>query len=464
MVNMQLVPGQHIHFVGIGGFGLSAIARILLEQGFFVSGSDQQVNELTHALVRDGATIYNGHNPAYVNDAEIVVVSSAIPEDHIEILSAQAQAIPIMKRQDIIAELMPGNRVIAIAGTHGKTTTTAITAHVLKETGKDPNYIVGGIMANTGTNAGVGKSDLFVIEADEYDNMFHGLEPDIEVVTNVEYDHPDFFRSARDMVDSFSQFIGLLPSDGHLIACVDNRTTEIFAKNRFIVSLPLTTYGVKNPSANWHARNIRIEDNLTVFDVFVREKLRGTAKLSLPGEHNILNSLAALIIADLHGVEFDKAVVALESFKGTNRRFQIRQEIEGVIVVDDYAHHPTAIRATLAAAKQRYPEHEIWAVWQPHTYSRLNALFDEFVASFNDADHVLVTQVYAARDQESVIGMNGEDAAKAIKHKDVQYMPDHDTAVRTLISNAHKPSVILIMSAGDATEIGKDYVAGLQGK
>lgn len=461
---MQLVPGQHIHFVGIAGFGLSAIARILLEQGFFISGSDKQVNELTHALVRDGATIYNKHNPAYVNDAEIVVVSSAIPNDHIEILSAQAQAIPVVKRQDIIAELMPGNKVVAIAGTHGKTTTTSMTAHVLIETGQDPNYLVGGVMENTGTNAGVGKSDLFVIEADEYDNMFHGLKPDIEVVTNVEYDHPDFFRAPKDMVDSFSHFIGLLPSDGHLIACADNRTSEIFAKNRFIVSLPLTTYGVKNPSANWQARNVRVEDGFTVYDVYVRDKLRGTAKLPLPGEHNILNSLAALIVADLQGVEFADAAKALETFKGTNRRFQIRQEIDGVVVVDDYAHHPTAIRATLAAAKQRYPDHEIWAVWQPHTYSRLNALFDEFVASFNDADHVLVTDVYAARDSESAIGLNSADVVKAIKHADVLHTPDHDAAVGALISNVHKPAVILIMSAGDAPEIGKGYIAGLQGK
>jgi len=461
---MQLVPGQHIHFVGIGGAGLSAIARVLLEQGFFISGSDKNINELTHALVRDGATIYNGHDPAYVNDAEIVVVSSAIPDDHIELLSAQAQAIPVVKRQDIINTLMQGNKVIAIAGTHGKTTTTAMTTHVLKATGADPNYIVGGVMQNTGTNAGVGKNDIFVIEADEYDNMFHGLEPDIEVITNVEFDHPDFFRTPKDMVESFSYFIGLLPADGYLIICVDDRTSEIFAKNRFIVNLPLLTYGIKNPSANWRAQNIRIEDDMTVFDVTVREQPKGTVKLAIPGEHNILNALAALIIADLQGIAFDKAAEALAEFQGTARRFQIRAEVDGIIIIDDYAHHPTAIRATLAAAKKRYPGHQIWAVWQPHTFSRTATLFDNFIVSFNDADHVLITDVYAARERDSLIGITSEDLVKAMDHPDVCYTPDPDMAVRTLISNAARPAVVIVMGAGDVTQISKDYLAGLQGR
>jgi UDP-N-acetylmuramate--alanine ligase len=221
---MNLVPGQHIHLVGIGGFGLSAIARVLLQQGFMVSGSDRNLNALTAALKREGATIYKGHDPVYVVGAEMVVISSAIPIDNIEVLAAQAQGIPVYKRADVIGAIMSGHYGIAIAGTHGKTTTTAMTTHILMETGQNPSYILGGILRNTGHNADIGGGRVFVIEADEYDNMFHGLRPQVGVITNIEWDHPDFFRTPHEMVESFSHFVGLLPREGLLVVCADDPT------------------------------------------------------------------------------------------------------------------------------------------------------------------------------------------------------------------------------------------------
>lgn len=459
---VQLIPGQHIHFVGIGGSGMSAIARVLLQQGYHISGSDLNSNELTDALRRDGAEIHIGHDPAYVTDAEMVVMSSAAHEN-IEVLSALAQGIPVYRRVDIIGEIMRGYVGIAVAGTHGKTTTTAMVSHILMEAGLQPTYIVGGVMRNTGTNAGVGDGNVFVIEADEYDNMFHGLRPQVEVLTSIEYDHPDFFKTPGQMMESFLHFVGLLPRDGLLIACADDAATEIFARNREIVSLPVLTYGIINRMANWRASNIRYEAGKTLFDVTYKGHFQGMVTLNVPGEHNVLNALAALIVASSQEVKFTDAAAALATFKGTGRRFEVREDMDGIAVIDDYAHHPTAIRRTIDAAKRCYPDREIWAVWQPHTYSRTRRLQEEFMLAFEEADHVVVTEIYAAREAQDPT-FSAVQLVEDMPHSHAQFAPLLADAVEILQEQVKAPAAVLIMSAGNAQRIGIDYLAGLRAK
>ncbi len=454
----QFVPGQHVHIVGVGGFGMSAIARILLEQGYYVSGSDRRPNVLTQALATDGADIHIGEAAENVMGAEMVLASAAIATDHVELALARALNIPVYKRADVIADLMDGQACIAVAGTHGKTTTTSMITHILLDTMQQPSYIIGGILRNTGQNAGVGAGKAFVIEADEYDNMFHGLLPQVTVLTTVEYDHPDFFKTPAEMVQSFNHFIGLLPDDGLLIAGSDDPTSAIMAQNRFVAGLPVTTYGIQNRQAQWQAQNIHIDDKYqTVFDVMRDGRMQGIVELQLPGEYNVLNALAALIVADQQGVPFEAAARALKTFQGAGRRFHARGEVDGVLIVDDYAHHPTAIKLTLAAARERFPERKLWAVWQPHTYSRTQHLWDAYTGAFDAADEVLVTDIYAAR-EDPIAGINSAELTRSIRHEHVRHVPSLDAAVADLVRDVEPPALILIMSAGDAPLIGVNYL------
>ncbi|MEO0598269.1 MAG: UDP-N-acetylmuramate--L-alanine ligase [Chloroflexota bacterium] len=458
----RLIPGQHIHIIGIGGTGLSAIARVLLLRGFQITGSDLHTNAKTDKLQELGATIYRGHDAAQVMGAEIIIRSSAIKDDHVEVLSAKAQRIPVYKRFDIMSAIMDGSTPIAIAGTHGKTTTSSMTTHVLLETGQSPSYIVGGVLANTGHNADVGNGEAFVIEADEYDNMFHGLRPQVEVITSVEYDHPDFFRTPNQMVESFSHFVGLLADEGLLIACADDPTATIFARNRLIVHLPTTTYGIALP-ADWNATNIRYENDMTLYDVIVDEKNLGTVRLPVPGKHNILNSLAALIVADHQGVSFRDAADALATFKGAGRRFDILAEVNEVVIVDDYAHHPSAVRATVDAARQRYPEHDLWVIWQPHTFTRTRTLWEDYLRSFGDADHVIVTDIFPSREKaEDFPDVTADKFVAELFHERKFHISEFEDAVTILHHNVTSPAVVLTLSAGDAPIISKKYLHHLQ--
>lgn len=458
MTTIQLIPGQHIHMVGIGGFGLSAIARVLLMQGFYITGSDRSENDLTRALERDGARIYHQHEAKNVNGAEMLVVSSAVPPDHVEVLAAEARGLPIYKRQDIIGSVMSGHVNIAIAGTHGKTTTTAMVAHTLVETGQRPSYIIGGLLRTTNTNASIDTGRTFVIEADEYDNMFHGLDPHIEVITSVEWDHPDFFSTPNELTRSFSRFIGQLPDEGLLVTCADDPIALIFAENRLVVGLPVVTYGLSNPLATWRAANLRTDDaHNSVFDVLYRGKMLGTVTLQLPGRHNVLNALAAVAVAHSQGVPFADTSRTLSTFTGTGRRFEVRGEIDGVTVVDDYAHHPTAIRVTLEAARERYDGQQIWAVWQPHTYSRVQSLMEEYVTSFDAADHVLVTDIYAARERP-IPYVTGSGVVAAIDHPHVQHTPNIEDVLEVLNRELVAPAVVLVLSAGDGPVISGELL------
>jgi UDP-N-acetylmuramate--alanine ligase len=449
---------KHVHFIGIGGFGLSAIARVLLERGYGVSGSDRVVNDLAVALERDGAQIYTGHAGPNVTGADMVIMSSAVPAANPEVVAARENHIPVYKRFDVLAHLMAERRVIAVAGTHGKTTTTAMVTHLLIESGLDPGYIVGGVMANTGTNAHNGTGDSFVIEADEYDNAFLGLYPELAVVTNIEWDHPDFFKTPEQLTDAFRQFVGRLSRDhGILLTCADDAGARALAAEHRAGKRLVFTYGF-DESAMLRAVNVETVDGVTHFDVVQGGTVHGRAALTIPGAHNVQNALAALYVAGPgHDQALTDVIPNLASFRSTGRRFEVRIDRSGIAVVDDYAHHPTAIAATIAATRARYPGRALWAVWQPHTYSRTAALWDGYVGAFTEADHVIVTDIYAAR-EEPIEGVSGATMAAAIDHPNARHQGTLEEAAETLVAEVTADAVVLIMSAGTAPQIGAEFV------
>jgi UDP-N-acetylmuramate--alanine ligase len=462
----RLAPGQHIHFVGIGGIGLSAIARVLLERGCKISGSDRAPNTLTDALIRDGAIIMPGHRAENITTPDIVIVSSAI-HGNPEVEAAQARGIPVYKRKDIIADLMVDRYVIAVAGTAGKTTTTAMIVHILRENGLRPGYVVGGVMANTGTNGANGSGEVFVIEADEYDNMFHGLRPNTIVLTNVDYDHPDFFPSHEVMKESFRTFLRQMAQPGVLIACADDPIARDLAREMRHAGYYAGTYGFRD-TAHYTIQNLQPYSEGVRFDIGSAWDEHGVYDephidyqgviLPLPGDHNAQNALAAMLAAMNRGLSFENAAHALATFQGTGRRFEVLDDTDGIALINDYAHHPAKIRATLQAARARYADRAIWAVWQPHTYSRTEALIDDFAAAFGDADYVLVTEIYAAREQAGPETITGTQTAARIEHPQVTFTPTFQIAVDRLMANVQPPAAIVLMSAGDADQIGLDYL------
>ncbi|MBL8130654.1 MAG: UDP-N-acetylmuramate--L-alanine ligase [Anaerolineae bacterium] len=458
-------PGSHIHLIGIGGAGMSAIARVLLGQGYRVTGSDRIASDLAAALVAEGAAVVVGHDAVNVAGAQAVLVTSAAAADHVEVQAAREAGIPVYKRSEIVGDLTRGKKVIAVAGTAGKTTTTAMIAHLLISLGRDPSYIVGGTLPMTGLNGRAGAGGEFVIEADEYDHMFLGLSPDVAVVTNLVWDHPDFFPSPQVMENSFVQFSERITPAGQLIVCGDDpgalRLARSFAERRG--GQRVSAYGGDSPAAgSFNSRalieNLRVVEGSPTFDYVPTGAVRTTIRLSVPGRHNALNAMAALTAVRTaldDRLDMSRAAAALASFGGAGRRFEIMGEREGVIVVDDYAHHPLKIRAALEAARSRYPQHALWAVWQPHTFSRTQALWDDFIDCFSDADHVLVTPIYAAR-ESPISGVDGAGMAEAIarRHPDARHVVSFDQASALLLREARSPAVIMILSAGDAPRIG----------
>ncbi len=460
----------HVHFIGIGGSGLSAIARLLLESGYKVSGSDRALTPFADEVRKAGATVYIGHHPRNLTGADWVVRSSAIGDDNPEVKAAVRAEIPVYKRADFLGRLMTDKVGIAIAGTHGKTTTTAMTAWVLSELKRDPSFIVGGMVKNFGVNARAGKGNLFVIEADEYDNMFLGLKPQIEVVTSLEHDHPDFFPNIEAMYQSFETFTNLLPPDGTLIVCAEDPGAATLIPRVLKAGKNVVGYGVqKDNTMNtplWViARDVKPNPR-GGFDFVASSNLKSTGlnsvevSLQVPGEHNVRNALAVLAIVDVLGLSRDKAAKALAKFTGTGRRFELRGEVDGISVFDDYAHHPTEIKATLAGARARYPERRIWAVWQPHTYSRTHALYLEFSRAFKDADEVIVTEVYAAREPKQ--DFTSAEIVSGMPHHSARYIPTLDGVTEYLLEHLKPGDVLIVLSAGDADKICTDVLKGLK--
>jgi UDP-N-acetylmuramate--alanine ligase len=451
----------HVHLIGIGGTGLSAIARVLLESGYQVTGSDQQLSPLAQALREAGVTVYIGHQPKNVAAADLVVRSSAVPDSNVEVQAAQAAGIPVLKRADFLMNVMEGYRVIAVAGSHGKTTTTAMLAWILSELGQDPGFIVGGVVSNLGTNARAGKGSYFVIEADEYDHMFLGLKPDIAVITNVEHDHPDLFPTPEDFESAFRHFVGCLTPGGILLACGDDPGARRMLPVARMNGNPAMSYAIRDAQSNYLAHLLQPSTpGGSAFDAFHAGEYLANVTLQVPGEHNVLNALATLAVVDLLDLSIEDAAQALVKFRGSGRRFEVVGETGGVTIIDDYAHHPTEIRATLEAARARYPGSRLWVVWQPHTYSRTKALFDQFAASFEKADRVVVTEVYRAREPYQPDFSAGQ-VVQAMRHKDAHFIPELAEVVIFLLARLQPGDVLLVLSAGDANQICTQVLAGL---
>jgi UDP-N-acetylmuramate--alanine ligase len=459
---MQLLqPGARVHLVGIGGIGLSAIARVLHGWGYTVSGSDRQASALTDALAAEGITVYIGHSAGHVSAADLLVVSSAVPADNPEIVAARQRGLPVVKREQFLGELTAGRTTLAVAGTHGKTTTAAMIAWILIQASLDPTFIVGGVLKNLGTNARAGTGPFFVIEADEYDSTFLGLRPDIAIVTTLEHDHPDYYPTFKDMQDAFLAFAGQVVPGGLLVVCGEDpearKLGEVVVNGRHRV----VTYGV-DERWDWRAEGVHL-GNSAAFEVWYQNKHKGMCALQVPGRHNVLNALAALGATVEVGVDFGPAVAALTRYRGTERRFEIKGQAGRVTVVDDYGHHPTEIRATLAAARIKYPGRPLWAVFQPHTYTRTLALLDEFAAAFDDADHVLITAIYAAREDDT-LGVSGADIVARMSHRDAHYVETLQDAVAVLSERVQPGDVVLTLGAGDGYLIGERLLEKLAGR
>ena len=455
---------QRIHFVGIGGIGMSGIAEVLLNLGYKISGSDLKSSVITQRLATLGATIFEGHQPQNVAGAEVVVASSAVPPDNPEIAEARALHIPVIKRAEMLAELMRLKYGIAIAGMHGKTTTTSMVAAVLAAGGLDPTVVVGGRVDAMGSNARLGKSQYLVAEADESDRSFLKLSPILAVVTNIDREHMDCYRSMKDVKRAFLDFMDRLPFYGMVVACNDDPLLRrLFPQ----IQRRLVTYGTRRGSdfqVTLGKSNPKPEKScVSHFHVTYRGETLGTFELHVPGVHNILNATAAIAVGVGLDVPVEQIHSALAGFAGVDRRFQLRGTAAGVSVIDDYGHHPTEIRATLAAARE-CGYRKVHVVFQPHRYTRTQSLMDEFATAFEDADSLFVLDIYPAGEQP-IPEITGAALARRIAENrtlPVKYVSSFENAATTVIADAQEGDMILTLGAGSVSQLGPMIIERLQ--
>lgn len=448
---------RNIHFVGIGGIGMSGIAEILLDQGFQVSGSDMHRSENTEYLASLGATIYEGHAPEHIEGAEVVVYSSAVkPEENPETVEAHRRNIPVIRRAEMLGEVTRLNYCIAVAGTHGKTTTTSMCGLVLMQGGFDPTVIVGGRLKGLGgSNARLGKGEWTVVEADEYDRSFLQLLPTIAVITNVEEDHTDIYEDLGDLINTFTEFANAIPFYGYVALCLDDPgAMELLPK----INKPKVTYGL-TPQCEVRAVETTYSQRSSTSTVLYNGEEVGVLELHIPGVHNVKNALAAVAVGLKIGIPFESIAAALREFTGVYRRFEIRGERNGVMVVDDYAHHPTEVKATLQATRTGW-KNRIVCVFQPHTYTRTRDFASEFGKSFGDADILVVTDVYAAREKpiDGVTGENIADAARQFGHRNVHYVAKREELPAFLDTITRQGDIVLTLGAGDVWKCGAEFL------
>lgn len=440
---------QQIHFVGIAGAGLSALARVMLGRGVRVSGSDPAApNQVTNDLEKLGATIFLNHDAQNIQGADLVVTTSAAQADNPEIVAALAQATPVLKRREFLREVTREWDVIAVAGSHGKTTTTAMLARILEDAGFDPTVVVGGMVPRWNTNARVGQSKWFVIEADEYDYAFLGLTPKILIVTNVDYDHPDLFPTRELYQQAFCDLMKQTRADGVCIVCGDEAVASKLAQS---ARSKVVQYGIEKEN-EWRAQQVRTNElGGSDFEIYRGTELMGAGTLRIPGQHNVLNALAAIVASAQTGILLTEASLTLKNFGGVGRRFQILGTFNGATIVDDYAHHPTEIRATLNAARMRFPNARIVALFQPHTFSRTRALLAEFANAFQDADRVVITEIYAAREKED-LGLSSRILVEQLNDT-ARYAATLAQAEAMLRMELRAGDVLLTLGAGDVNKV-----------
>lgn len=443
--------------VGIGGIGMSSIAEVLLMRGYAVSGSDLRTSETTRRLAELGAVVFEGHSEENVAEADVVVFSSAVnPVTNPETCEADRRGVPIIKRADMLGELMRMKYGVAVAGTHGKTTTTTMTGLVVAEGGFDPTVIVGGKVAVFGSNAVVGEGDIIVIEADEYDRTFLRLTPSIAVVTSIDSEHLDIYRDLDDIKDAFVRFASSVPFFGSVILCLDDENVRSIAGR---VDRRIVTYGLSR-QAMVRAENIESIGLTTSFDLVIEGAKAAAVSLASPGVHNVRNALAAVAVGIELEISLDQIVAGLDRFKGVQRRFEVLATVDGITVIDDYAHHPAEVEATLKAAVRVWPDRRIIAVFQPHLYSRTDQLKREFAAAFLEADTVVITDIYGAR-EEPIEGVDGSlivALAKELGHGDVRYVPAVKDVPRVLSEIVSLGEAVVFMGAGDIWRHSREFV------
>jgi UDP-N-acetylmuramate--alanine ligase len=453
---------QHIHFVGIGGIGMSGIAEVLVNLGYRVTGSDLKRSEVTERLASFGVEVNEGHRAENVGNAHVVVRSTAVRDENPEIVEAQARSIPVIPRAEMLAELMRLKPYsVAVAGSHGKTTTTSMVATVLGRSGLDPTVVVGGVVGAFGSNARLGKSDLMVVEADESDRSFLMLSPTYAVVTNIDREHMDHYNDMEDVRDCFKNFVNKVPFYGAAILCLDDPNVQAVIPH---VKRRRVTYGL-SAQADVSAHGIRFDQAYgSTFTVWRGSEVVGDVDLHVPGLHNVYNALAAIAVGIELEVPFSRIAEALGSFVNADRRFQFKGEAAGVAVVDDYGHHPTEIKATLAAAKLGSAGRRIVVLFQPHRYTRTNDLMEEFARSFNNADALFVTDIYAAS-EDPIEGISAESLTAAIKrygHKNANYIGKLEEAAFMVRSHLREGDLVVTLGAGPVYRAGEQLLALLR--
>jgi len=451
---------QHIHFVGIGGVGMSGIAEVLLNLGYKISGSDMKESETTRRLESLGARVFIGHHGDNVDDAHVVVISSAVHDDNPEVVAAKTRMVPVIPRAEMLAELMRLKYGVAVAGAHGKTTTTSMVATVLAKGGIDPTVVIGGKLNSLGAGAKLGQGEFLVAEADESDGSFLKLSPTIAVVTNIDAEHLDHYTGGIDEIkEAFLAFINKIPFYGLAVLCLDVEHIQDLIP---LVNKRYTTYGLST-QADFYARDIVYTGMGSGFEVFKKGVSLGRFELTVPGTHTIYNSLAAIAVAVELDVPTDIIREALKGFGGLHRRFQVKGEVKGVMVVDDYGHHPTEIKATLAAAKKGWDRRTV-VVFQPHRYTRTRDLLKDFFTAFNQADRLVVMDIYAAGEKpiDGVSAMKLYDGIKSRGHKHVTYIPDASKIPGWLAGNTEPGDIVITLGAGDVWKVGEAFLEKLR--
>lgn len=438
---------EHIHFIGIGGYGMSAIAKVMLEMGYQVSGSDLAQQELTEKLAAKGAQVFIGHQAQNVKGADVVVYSTALSKDNVEMAAAEEWNIPILHRSQMLARLMNARKGIAVAGAHGKTTTSSMIALVLEQCGQDPTFIIGGEIMNVGSNAKAGKGDWVVAEADESDGSFLQYHPTVALVNNIEADHlENYDGDFENLKKAYAQFLSQVKPEGKAIVCKDDPYLRDMIQD---VRSEVITYAI-DAEADYVAREIELGDRRVTFEVHRGGQALGSIRLSVPGKHNVYNALATLITCLEAGLTFEQVAGAITDFRGAKRRFQVLGEVDDILVIDDYAHHPTEIEATIQAA--RATGKRIIAVFQPQRYTRTYFLFEQFSRAFPDADEVIITDIYSPAGEKQIEGISSAKLVELIRQNsnaNVKYIPTKEEVQAYLFGSVQRGDLVLTMGAGD---------------
>ncbi|WP_040950140.1 UDP-N-acetylmuramate--L-alanine ligase [Gorillibacterium massiliense] len=438
---------EHVHFIGIGGYGMSAIAKVMLELGYRVSGSDLVQQELTEKLAAKGAQVYIGHEADHVRGADLVVYSTALSGDNVEMRQAEELKIPVLHRSQMLARLMNERKGVAVAGAHGKTTTSSMIALIMETCGKDPTYIIGGEIVNLGSNAKAGKGDYVIAEADESDGSFLQYHPLMAVVTNIEADHLEHYGGDfQNLKEAYRKFLTQVKKGGKAVVCGDDpHLSEMLPE----LGATAITYGIHN-EADYMAYDLQLGDRTVTFQVRHGEDHLGSVTLSIPGKYNVYNALAALIVCMQAGLTFEIAAEAITGFRGAKRRFQVLGEVDDILVIDDYAHHPTEILATISAAKATGKR--IIAVFQPQRYTRTYFLFDQFSRAFPEADEVIITDIYSPAGEKQIEGITSAKLVELIRQNsngNVRYIPTKEAVLEDLKSRVQSGDLVITMGAGD---------------